>query len=166
MGIQRAFAGTGELIKHYQRVHKRLLQARQTWHTPTIKEIWRTPRVEFIGLRGISGPPSLLRIIALTIEEYNVSWDEIINSCKFRRIVHARQCLYYHCLKHTELSAARIAKLCKRNHATVLYGANMYCKLYGLPRPRTLRFVAHNLSRGTDAWNIHGPDGRFVRKHA
>lgn len=151
------------LHSHYDQVHHRLCRQKFPWSTPSVELLrqslpWTTPTIECVGMR-IAGVPSCIEAVMFEIHrDHNVSWQEIIGRCKVKRIIFARQHLYYLAMTSTKLSSIHIGNIVGRCHSTVLHGAVIHARRYKLDLPRGTKFNARVFSSN---WPKRGLNGRF-----
>lgn len=151
------------LYSHYDQVHHRLCRQKLPWVTPSVELLrqtraWTTPSIECVGIR-IAGVPACVEDVMFQIhKEHGVSWKAIIGSCKVKRLVIARQHLYYLLMTSTKLSSIHIGNYVRRYHSTVLYGAVRHAQRHHLELPRDTRF---NVRIFTNNWPKRGLTVRF-----
>ena len=106
------------------------------------------------GFRTMEPPRNFLSdVIADAVEIYGVGERDIKSASRTRHIVRARQYVFYHALKRTQMSASEIGRrVGDRNHATVLYGAYAHAKRHGLS------YVYTSCWEGKNNVNYEGPE--------
>lgn len=84
-------------------------------------------RQDVIGKARDVGPDVITfdpeAVIAAIGAAFNLTVEEVVSGDRFHHVVEARAAVYWLLLKHTRMSAVRIARLLrKRDHTTVLHG--------------------------------------------
>lgn len=131
------------LQQHYTQVSLRLndiLTKKLPWHTPSVMLEWWTPQITPINIH-IPGLPVVLEVIAFGVtHEHGIPWETIVSTGRHGPAMRARQNLYYYALRDTEMSSNCLAKYFRRDHSTIIKGAQAYAKRHNLPLARPQEF--------------------------